>query len=175
MKSTRTYTDFDEFVKNEPEALQSLIKTWAGNIEGDEDKLMTSEWCWDEKKNESYYVDKPTSKISDLVADLREWGDGTEEVDSCYITETYQMITDDKKFCFEVVGRSYRKDQSVCDEEMDDEVTVTDLEMLKVEKAAKKETEKNKDLSNWEKWFEGKSVEQLQEVLLTFKFPAKLK
>jgi hypothetical protein len=175
MKSTRTYTDFQEFVKNEPVAVQSLIKTWAGNIEGDEDKLMTSVYNWDETKRESFYTDEPITEMSDLIGDLREWGDGTEEVDSCYITETYQLITEDGKFCFEVVGRSYRKDQSVCDEEMDDTVTVTDLEMFEAEKKAKKEEAKNKDKSNWETWFKGKSVEQLQEVLLTFKFPAKLK
>lgn len=173
MKSTRTYTDFNEFVKNEPDAVQSLIKTWAGNIEGDEDKLMTSEYNWDEKKRESFYTDKPTSEMSELIGDLREWGDGTEEVDSCYITETYQMITDDGKFCFEVVGRSYRKDHSVCDEQMDDHVTVTDLEMVKAEKAAKKAEASQKDNVKWNEFFEGKTLEQLKEALLVFKFPTK--
>jgi hypothetical protein len=173
MKSTRTYTDFNEFVKNEPAAVQSLIKTWAGNIEGDEDKLMTSVYNWDEKKRESFYTDEPTSKMSDLIGDLREWGDGTEEVDSCYITETYQMITDDGKFCFEVVGRSYRKDHSVCDEQMDDHVTVTDLEMVKAEKAAKKAEASQKDVIKWNEFYEGKTLDQLKEALLAFKFPTK--
>ena len=173
-KSTRTYTDFNEFVKNEPAALQSLIKTWAGNIKGDEDKLMTCEYNWDEKKRESFYTDKPTSEISELVADLREWGDGTEEVDSCYITETYQMITNDGKFCFEVVGRSYRKDHSVCDEEMDDEVTVTDLETLKAEKDVKKAEAANADKEKWDKWFVGKDFYTVQKSLRETKFPTKL-
>jgi hypothetical protein len=37
-----------------------------------------------------------------------------------------------------VHGSSYRKDQCICDEEIDGEVTVIDSEMLKLEKKAKK-------------------------------------
>ena len=174
-KSTRTYTDFNEFLKNEPNAVQSLIKTWAGNIEGDEDKLMTSEYNWDEKKRESFYTDKPTSEMSELIQDLRESGDGTEEVDSCYITETYQTITSDGKFCFEVIGQSYRKDQSVCDEEMLPELYITDLVMLEAEKAAKKSESKNKDRVKWDNWFMGKDIHCIKIYLRETKFPSNLK
>jgi len=174
-QSTRTYTDFNEFLKNEPNAVQSLIKTWAGNIEGDEDKLMTSVYHWDEKKRESFYTYEPTSEMSDLIGDLREWGEGTESVDSCYITETYEMITDDGKFCFEVVGTRYRKDQSICDEEMEDHVTITDLEILKAEKAEAKAKTQNADREKWDKWFRHKDIHDIKAYLRETKFPVKLK
>lgn len=174
-KSTRTYTDFNEFVKNETAAVQSLIKTWAGNIEGDEDKLMTSAYNWNQEKRESFYTDQPISKMSELIGDLREWSDSTEEVDSCYITETYEMMTADGKFCFEVIGTKYRKDQSICDEEMQDHVTVTDLEMLKAEKAEAKAKTQSADREKWDKWFMGKDIYDIKVYLRETKFPVKLK
>ena len=175
MKSTRSYTDFDEFVKNEPKALQSLIKTWAGNIKGDEDKLMTCEYNWDEKKRESFYTNKPISEMSELISDLREGHDCDDEtVDSCYIYNTYSLSTDDGKYLFEVTGSSYRKDHSVCDEKMQDHVTVTDLEMLKAEKDVKKAEAANADKEKWDKWFVGKDFYTVQKSLRETKFPTKL-
>ena len=173
MKSTRSYTDFNEFVKNEPEAVKSLIETWAGNIEGDEDKLMTNDDIWNGKDYE--WTDKPITEMSELIEALRESGDGTEEVDSCYITETYQTITSDNKFCFEVIGQSYRKDQSLCEEEMLDDVYVTDLVMMKAEKTAKKEEAKNKDKVKWDNWFKDKTIKEIVSQLRETKFPSNLK
>jgi len=173
MKSTRTYTDFDEFVKNEPAAVQSLIKTWAGNIEGDEDTLMTSVYNWDEKKRASFYTNAPITTMTDLIGDVREWGDGEETTDSCWIYETYSMYTDDDKFIFEVIGKSYRKDHSVCEQEMEGTLTVIDIEMRVAEKRAKKAELAQKDTIKWNEFFEGKTLDQLKEALLVFKFPTK--
>jgi len=110
MKSTRKYTDIDEFIKNESKAIKSLITTLGGDTE-------------------------PIDNMEVLVMTIRECAsDSSEKTDSYYIIETYTVKTSDKKFKIEVVGKSYRKDHCVCEQEMIMEVTVIDMEILKQEK-----------------------------------------
>jgi hypothetical protein len=56
---------------------------------------------------------------------------------------------------------------------MGEEVYVIDLEMVKAEKAAKKAEASQKDTVKWNEFFDGKTLDQLKEALLAFKFPTK--
>lgn len=109
--------------------------------------------------------------IEELVELLRESGNSEESVDSCYIHNTYTTKTSDGKFMFVVTGSSYRKDQCVCDQEMDQDVTVTDLVLLQVEKEVKEAEASDRESKTWVSFFEGKTFEDLKSELLKYKFP----
>jgi hypothetical protein len=171
----RTYTDFNEFVNNEPVLVQSLIEMLDDN-EDDREVTDLSRWNW---KTEEY---EPMTKIGDIVGLIQDWGDNEEEISNLYVERTYSFNTDDGKFTLEAYGSSYRKDQSICDEKMSDEITIIDEEMVKIiAKKLKAETkEKNKekfkkqwyDFSDLHKY---KSSDELLEILMNqYKFPTKL-
>jgi hypothetical protein len=166
--STRTYTDFNEFLEKEPLAVKALLTEF--DAEGDQ--LMTSDYNW--KTGET--TERPMEDMDDLVSMIRECNHNSEEeVSSDYITKTYTMGSEDDNFEFQVVGNSYRKDQSVCDEELENELTVIDLVMKESEDAAKKAAKANADREKWEIFFKGKDLEELKAELITYKFPSKIK
>jgi len=178
----RTYTDFDMFVKNEPELVKSLIDMCIDNvfdkesIKDLEDKIFI--WNWRENRYE------PMTELSDIIEWIQEVGDSEEDVDSLYITKTYSMDTYDGKFTLEAYGSSYRKDQSICDEKMSDEIVVIDNEAIKIQAEAEKviKAEKRK-IENSEKWknfikemqeIYVDSDEILEELSKNYSFPSKI-
>jgi hypothetical protein len=107
---------------------------------------------------------------------IRECNDDYDETtDSCYITCTYHMTIGGWRF--EVDGNSYRKDQSVCDEELDDGFAVISLEQQKKDKISKKKAERAKSDEKWRTLVS--SVEGTMEpedvfnMLKDYKFPKK--
>ena len=175
---SRTYTDFNEFVKNEPELVKSLIQMINDNNDSN-DFYVLSWYNWRESK----YV--PMTDISNIIGLIQEWGDYEKEIDSCYITKTYQLDTDDGKFTLEVIGSFYLKDQSICDEQIEDEITVIDNEILKaqaeIEKAAKSEKKKVENSKKWQDFInESQKIyvdadEILNELMNNYSFPSKIK
>jgi hypothetical protein len=132
---------------------------------------MTYDYNWNTGKK----TDRPMDSMEDLIGVLRDIGDGEEQIDSCYITVNYESSTDDGKYGFIVTGSSYRKDQSICDEEMGDDITIIDLERERIAEEEKKKAKKAQDLSKsvetWNNFFDGKSLEDLKTELLKYKFP----
>lgn len=118
-----------------------------------------------EIKDEDY----PINSMVDLVELLRDYSnDYEEDTDSCYITTYYRSTTKDKKYTLELVGSSYRKDQCICDEEMEPSLTITDNE-------AHRENTILTEESKWSKMFKAcTSLESLQYELVKYKFPEKL-
>ena len=171
--SKRIYLDFEEFVNNEPEALKSLIAHWQEYYEDEKPGILyTTEY--DYKTSKSTTI--PITELSQLVDDICESNDDREEsVDSNYITHTYSMTTDDDKFTFEVVGNSYRKDQSVCDEVMEDSLVVIDIDMQILEKAEKAALKVLADVEKWKLFFGEKTLSEIKSELLGYKFPTKNK
>jgi hypothetical protein len=172
----RTYTDFNEFVNNEPELVKSLIEMINDN-NNEEFKIdVLSKWDFDYKKYE------PMTEIGDIVGLIQDWGDDEEEISNLYVERTYSFNTDDGKFTLEAYGSSYRKDQSICDEKMADEITIIDEEMVKVIakklKAENKEKNKEKIKKQWFDFsdlYKYKSSDEILEILITqYKFPTKL-
>lgn len=172
----RTYTDFNEFVKNEPELVKSLIEMINDNNNEEFKVDVLSKWDFDYKK----YV--PMDTIGDIVGLIQDWGDDEEEISNLYVERTYSLNTDDGKFTLEAYGSSYRKDQSICDEKMADEITIIDEEMAKVIAKKLKAEKKEKDKENIKKqWYDfsdlykEKSSDEILEILMTqYKFPTKL-
>jgi tellurite resistance protein len=170
----RSYTDFNEFVKNEPELVESLIQMINENSEEEVTELVTYNW-----RSVKY---EPMTEIGNIIGLIQDWGDYDKEIDSLYITKTYTMSTDDNKFDLEVIGSSYLKDQCICDEEMSDEITVIDNEVLKIQVEAEKviKSEKKK-VENAKKWadFIKESHLNLEEILEhlsnNYTFPSKIK
>ena len=173
--ASRTYTDFNEFVENEPELVKSLVQMMNDN-DNENEVTELSSYNWRSEKRE------PMTDISDIIELIQNWGDYDKEIDSCYITKTYQLYTG--KFTLEVIGSSYLKDQCICDEEMEDEITVIDNEILKaqaeIEKAAKKEKKKVENSKKWQDFIsESQKIyvdadEILNNLMNNYKFPDKI-
>ena len=179
-QARRTYADFDTFVKNEPELVKSLIEMINDNGDDNEPKVDSLQFHnWREDKYE------PMTEIDNIIGLIQDWGDYDKEIDSCYITKTYQLDTDDGKFTLEVIGTSYLKDHSICDEKMEDEITVIDNEMLRVqseiEKVIKAEKKKVENVKKWQDFInESQKVyvdadEILNELMNNYTFPSKIK
>lgn len=66
---------------------------------------------------------QPFKDLDEVIEFIREGYDREKEIDSCYITYTYQLTTDN--FKFEAIGQCYLKDSCICDEQMVDEVLIT--------------------------------------------------
>ncbi len=155
-KAIRGYDNFKKFSKNEPEAIKSLLET-----------LQIEELEIEDYDEETF----PVTTIEELVGLLRQnTYHSDESVDANYITTTYTLTTTDKKFKFEVIGSAYRKDQSICEEEMVPEVIVYDVTLEKEETASKKLQEQAKNTAMWDIWFNGKTLEEIKSALRTKKF-----
>ena len=178
MNSKRTYTDFNKFVKNEPELVQSLIQTINNNNDNNDFDVLS----WYNRRESKY---EPMTDMDSIIDLIQDWGDYDKEIDSCYITKTYQLDTDDGKFTLEVIGSSYLKDHCICDEQMSDEITVIDNGMLKAQADVEKEVKKEKDkIANTKKWQDFINESQkvyvdadkiLNELMNNYKFPSKIK
>ena len=66
---------------------------------------------------------KDFNEFEDLIEYISEVAYPEESIDSCYITKTYEISLNDE-FSLEVEGSSYRKDGGVCEQEMNDYITV---------------------------------------------------
>lgn len=169
----RTYTDFNEFVKNEPELVESLIQMINENSSEEEvTELVT--YNWRELKYE------PMSELGDIIGLIQDWGDYEESISSLYVDRTYSMETDDGKFSLEAYGSSYRKDQSICDEKMEDEIVVIDNIALEIqaehEKLIKAEKKKAENTKKWKDFVSNKTdVEIIYDLMNNYTFPTKLK
>jgi len=177
----RTYTDFNEFVKNEPELVESLIQMINENSEEEVTELVTYNW-----RTTKY---EPMTEMSDIINLIREWGDYEKEIDSLYITKTYYTDTYDGKFTLEAIGTSYLKDQSICDEQMEDEITVIDNIALEIqaeqEKAIKAKKKKTEHANKWVEFikeehkkyskYEDAYEEILIDLMRNYEFPKKIK
>ena len=115
-------------------------------------------------------------EILDLLADHID--DDTEEIDYNFVT-TYGIIESDN-FRFEIGSSQYRKDGGLCNSEIDDFFTITDLrierENEKKKKLAKKEKankQKEVDKTKWITLFESKTKEELLELLINTKYTLK--
>jgi len=110
--------------------------------------------------------------IVNLIDHVRESAyDHEDDVDSCYITCNYNLKIDN--FKFEVVGQSYRKDMSVCEEKMGDEITVTDLTAKKLIKQVTDAAQKIKNLEDWRAFIDNAKPGEIYELLQHIKFPKK--
>jgi len=117
-------------------------------------------------------VEEKHEDFSDLVDYIREsYLDSKETVDSDYITEVYKFNLEG--FKFEVVGTQYRKDQSICDEEMIQEITITDIAKDKEEKKTKKESKADANELLWHNFIIESSTEQVFQMIKHFDFPKK--
>lgn len=160
MKDYKIKIEAIEDLVNRPDLLKPLMETLEISQE-DFDEMDTLE------------------QIIDLIC---EYGDYDEEVDSCYITRDYTCESEDGKFEYECSGSSYRKDQCVCDEQMDYECfLIIDNEAKKMAKKAKKAPKKEKAKSEsdkkWDEFFSnflncGK--DDMVSELKKYKFPTKL-
>lgn len=178
ISASATYTDFNEFVKNEPELVKSLVQMM-DDCDNENEVTELSSYNWRSEKRE------PMTDISDIIGLIQDWGDYEKEIDSCYITKTYQLDTDDGKFTLEVIGSSYLKDQCICDERMEDEITVIDNEILKaqaeLDKVAKAEKKKSENTKKWNDFInESQKIyvdadEILNELMNNYSFPSKIK
>lgn len=127
------------------------------------------------KKNfsEEHTDFESVESICELIREAYQ--DYTESADSCYITCTYYRIIDGWRF--EVDGNSYRKDQCICDEELEDGFTVISLEEENKKEILKKNAERAKSDENWRTLVS--SIENLSKpedvfnMLRDYKFPKK--
>lgn len=116
--------------------------------------------------------------FDELLEGIREgYEDYEESADSCYITKTYYLTVGDWKF--EIEGSSYRKDQCICDEQLDDGFTLTSLKKLKEENKSKNKSERAKSDKQWRNLlskFPGTmEPEDAFNLLREYKFPNKWK
>jgi hypothetical protein len=173
----RSYADFNEFVKNEPELVESLIQMINENSEEEVTELVTYNW-----RNEKY----PMTEIGDIIGLIQDWGDYDETISSLYVDRTYSMETDDGKFSLEAYGSSYRKDLSICDEKMGDEILVIDNIALVLqeerEKVIKAEKKKAEHANKWKSFIKEKQNSEvfslngiLDELMNNYEFPKKIK
>jgi hypothetical protein len=179
----RTYTDFNEFVKNEPELIETLIQMTNENAfpppafatcEGIYSATELVTWNYKDQKYE------PMTKLSDIIGLIQEWGDFDESISSLYVNRTYSMETDDGKFSLEAYGSSYRKDQSICDERMGNEIVVIDNIALEIqaehEKLIKAEKKKAENTKKWKDFVSDKTdVEIIYDLMNNYTFPSKIK
>ena len=94
-----------------------------------------------------YYKDD-ADDLEMVVEFVKDYCNRSEEtIDSCDITNTYYKIIEGYRF--EVFGTSYRKDQSVCDQEMDQSIEIHDIE---AEKAVIVEADNSNRLYNRNHW-----------------------
>jgi len=83
-----------------------------------------------EKEFSKWKEPAPTT-IKEMVDFICEAGDFEEETDYCYIHRNYSCDIGD--YIFQATGSSYRKDQCVCEEEMDYEsITITTHDDIQV-------------------------------------------
>ena len=161
-KSTRTYKDFSKFLKMEGEAIAAI------KLEHEIEEFTIPSYVDGEWK------ECAVEDMTDMTEFLREISDGGKEsVSSDYITTTYTVSG--KGFDIKVVGEAYRKDHSICDEELREEITVVDLKMQKEEKMLKKKQDETSVSLRWDEFFDGKTLAQLKTELKKYKFPAKIK
>ena len=121
--------------------------------------------------------DQEVETVEDIISGIQEGWDYEETTSSDYITRTFSTTIGNWQL--EVDGNSYRKDQSVCDEEMDEGFTLTNLEdERKATKKAKNAKRATSD-ENWRALFssidESVTPEKAFDMLKDYKFPTKWK
>lgn len=116
--------------------------------------------------------DELESLREDFVDFVREGSDYIKDIDSCYITYTYNLTTDNYKF--EVVGQCYLKDQCICDEQMNHVIYVYDLKEERLEKSKLFLSKTQKNFDDWNNFLKDKTLEEVANELMKYEFPKKL-
>jgi hypothetical protein len=107
------------------------------------------------------------SDFDELMEFIQE-GDSEEEVDRNYITRTYKIDTG--VHSLEVYYSQYRKDGGLCEGEWSDFISVVRFE-TEEEKKIEIDKEYKVNLERWRKLFEGKSLDELFDILKLTDFP----
>lgn len=135
-------------------------------------KALLEEEGYAEEEIEDFNIETSLEGIYYMLLECGSYED--EEVDSCYITQNYSMKIGNK-YLLETSGSSYRKDMSVCDEQWDEWVCITDIAKEKESKEKKKKDNAKENEKMWEDLFEGSTKEEILGWLKETKFPAALK
>jgi len=130
-----------------------------------------------ELKTELGYLDDDKfefNSLDKLIQEIRDnYSSETEDRENdMYINYTYQIDTEN--YIFEISGSSYIKNSRIYEEILDDHIYVIDKNLKRIEdqKIELQLYEKNK--STWVEFFGNKSVDELKEELLKYKFPTKI-
>ena len=128
----------------------------------------------------------PLDNISDIQEYIQECGDYKKEIDSDYVSHSYFHQVGD--FLLECYGSQYIKDQSLCDEQMGDEIYISNLKEKKEAEKKEKDIKKNKTkIVSSEKWsiflddinsdlnLSTETSAKLKEILSEYRFPTKFK
>jgi hypothetical protein len=107
--------------------------------------------------------------IDDVIEYIRDYGDSRESVDYSYIN--YEYSRDIGKWRLYAYGSCYRKDQSICDEEMSETIEIEDLELTKIEKAQKKQQKLNDHQERWEALFNHHTPTEVLQFIKDQKIP----
>lgn len=99
--------------------------------------------------------------LSDLICSM---GDENQTSDSDYLYSTYTLESNNWRF--EASGSQYKKDGGLCEFELHESVTVTDLKVERAAKTEQDEIEQNK----WRAFLTTASVEEIFEKVKHFKF-----
>jgi hypothetical protein len=124
--------------------------------------------------------------LDDLQEYIKEGGDYNEEMGSSYVENSYFMEVNG--FLFECYGSQYIKDQSICDEQMDSSVYVTNVnEKKEADKKAKSEKANKAKTEAFNKWndffdningdlgLDNETTVKLKSIMSEYKFPTKFK
>lgn len=150
------YESVTELKEEQPKAWDALFKYLSKN------ENLDFEFEEENLKNIEYLVDL----ICEVSIDCKE------SIDSYNVINEYYTEEIDG-FVFSVTGSSYRKDRSVCDEIMDLFIYVKDINLEKIKKEEKKSMQIAKNISDWTKFINESSTEQLLDKLQNVKLKKK--
>ena len=102
---------------------------------------------------------------------IRDCGDYEKTTDFDYINYEYSYTLPSGKYKLRTYGSKYLKDRCICDLEMDESVYIVDVELENESKKKAKDAKKVKQDEDWTNLFEGKTKEELLEILKGYKFP----
>jgi hypothetical protein len=125
----------------------------------------------DKTNYDGEYTDfEDMNSICELVREA--YDDSSESVSSDYITKTYVLEVDGWRF--EVDGNSYRKDQCICDEKLDNGILVINIAEEKNKKLLEKNSKKSESDKKWLNLLESlksSNIETVYNILKNYKFP----
>ena len=124
--------------------------------------------------------------IGEIQEYIEECGDHDENIDSDYVNHDYSMVVGN--YLFECYGSQYIKDQCICDEEMGENIYISNVkekkESEKKEKEAKQNKAKVESSKKWDTFFDEinseldldtENSDKLKDILTGYKFPTKFK
>lgn len=122
--------------------------------------------------NDNYGITK-TSTLEDIIDVIRDYyTDMNETVDDFYITKTYIMSINDWELT--ACSSLYLKDQSICDEEMEEGIEIISISEREKQKEQIKNKEKNTSDKEWKELLTSVIDEKIIKLLSDeYKFPTK--